>query len=146
MARNRGCRLSGYFEAVADYLQLTMQTEPVTMYRYAAEVADDPIPETETEAEPTEYPITCGVNEMKKDANIRTWGQSIGADYTCLITVKEFQAATGMDATDPDTLDSFSRDRLQIRGVFCTIMKARLTGWNGTTYTWLTFGAKRIEG
>lgn len=134
------------YSAVADFLQDNVQTEPVVLYRHQPATADDPIPEPETDPDYSEIPFTCGVNEMKQAAEIKSWGQSIGADYTCLVTVKAFRAATGLDPIDPTILDSLASDRVLIRGVVCTVMKARLTGWNGDTFTWLTIGAKkRIE-
>ncbi len=130
---------------VADFMQENLLTEPVVLYRHQPATADDPIPEPETDPDYSEIPFTCGVNEMKQSAEIKSWGESIGADYTGIVTVKEFRNATGLDATDPAVLDSLSSDRILIRGVVCTVLKGKLTGWNGDTFTWLTIGAKRIE-
>lgn len=130
-------------QRAADDAQRILCDESVTLLRYpSVVVADDPYQEPAVEPDPTEITLQAGVSTRKSQAKITVAGQEIEADYTLQMTVKSIKAA-GVDPESQGSLDLLYNDRLIIRGVPCTIVKADLTGYSGSGHIWLMIYAVR---
>lgn len=131
-------------KTAADWMQENLCQEPVTWNHYP-EVAvdpDTPLEEPATDPLPTDLSLTSGVRESGRDAEIKAWGQEIGADYILVFSAAVMVSA-GLNPGNDTNRGFMMNDTVSVRGNTCTILRIRMTGWTGSEWIWCTVAVRK---